>query len=204
MMTFRTRDGHGGLLQSSVAQDYQRIKKASIRRTGFILEYAPFFELRKAPHQELKTKGLIISIHHPVLDGFGEMGGGDLLFAGQIRYRPGDLERAVILRSSCRKIRAGYFGRQLTRIIHNDQNGPRRGPAARARESTHSTPRAEGRGMLRVNTERRFFPDLRIGVWRRERINKSYFFKNRSIQSTVRWIRSIWWFGSWKPCGSRG
>ena len=46
-------------------------------------------------------------------------------------------------------------------------------------ESTHSTPRAEargrasqsrswqGRGMLRVNTERRFYPDLKIGVWRR-------------------------------------
>ena len=34
-------------------------------------------------------------------------------------------------------------------------------------ESTHSTPRAEARGMLRVNTERRFYPDLKIGVWRR-------------------------------------
>ena len=34
-------------------------------------------------------------------------------------------------------------------------------------ESTHSTPRSEARGMLRVDTERRFYPDFKIGVWRR-------------------------------------
>ena len=38
----------------------------------------------------------IIPVHHPVLDRFGEMGGGDLLFAGQVGDRPGDLERTVI------------------------------------------------------------------------------------------------------------
>ena len=83
---------------------------------------------------------------------------GDIVFPRQVGDRPGHLERTVILHSSCRKLRAGHFGRQLTWIIHNDQNGPRRGPSARARESTHSTPRAEARGMLRVDTERRFLP----------------------------------------------
>jgi len=121
--------------------------------------------MRKRKHVSTSS---IISIHRPVLDRFAQMHRPDVVLSCQISDRPDDLERAVILRSYCRKLRAGYFGRQLTRIIHNDQNGPRRGPSARAR------------------------------------INKSYFFKNRSIQSTVRWIRSIWWFGSWKPCGSRG
>jgi hypothetical protein len=40
------------------------------------------------------------------------------------------------------------------------------------KKSTHSTPRAETRGMLRVNTERRFYPDLKIGVWRRRTYQK--------------------------------
>jgi hypothetical protein len=35
------------------------------------------------------------------------------------------------------------------------------------RQSTHSTPGSEAWGMLRVDTERRFYPDLKIGVWRR-------------------------------------
>ncbi len=63
----------------------------------------------------------------------------DVVLSCQVGDRPCDLERAVIFRSSCRKLRAGYFGRQLTWIIHNDQNGPRRGPSARARESTRAT-----------------------------------------------------------------
>ena len=49
-----------------------------------------------------------------------------------------------------------------------------RGPSAMGffpylvlKKSTHSTPRSEARCMLRVDTERRFYPDLKIGVWRR-------------------------------------
>jgi len=35
--------------------------------------------------------------------------------------------------------------------------------------------------MLRVNTERRFYPDLKIGVWRRERINFQKIGKTRTF-----------------------
>ena len=40
-------------------------------------------------------------------------------------------------------------------------------PGTEARGRASQSRSWQGRGMLRVNTERRFFPDLKIGVWRR-------------------------------------
>ena len=53
---------------------------------------------------------------------------------------------------------------------HSPPRAEARGRASQSRSCRlcqHCQGRWQGRGMLRVNTERRFYPDLKIGVWRR-------------------------------------
>ena len=48
-------------------------------------------------------------VHHPVLDGFGDMGRGDLVLSGQIRDRPADLQNPVISAGAKSQSRHGGF-----------------------------------------------------------------------------------------------
>ena len=60
----------------------------------------------------------MISIHHPVLDGFGDVAGGDILLSGEIGDRPSNFEDPIIGPGAKTELGNGHF-KEFFRILVN-------------------------------------------------------------------------------------